>query len=823
MPIIYSKIRHLAEANVVVENICAQIEQNPAELLNAAQDEYSPLFTMRFYPSFVQQLILKHLVYFKDGTTALMAAALMGDLATVIDLIIKAPETILDCDHRGRTALYWAAAAGRFSIVSHFLLSPHCLKLPGMKDQLISGVIEHFSGYTLSENNQTVKENCLEIIAYSSLLEHLTTKDKENLVTSLMRLGNFYLQEGQFEKSIHMLMQAKDICEKESKDSFLKITLDKIQKTIERNQKNIAKRSMFTSTASTDELKIDLADDARPHSFNIFKLFHTLLSTGAFEEGKETRFQQILMLARHVSYFIKINCYEQEFIPPILPDTHEFLSLLSLMKPSNFSEYTGSLALLTDVIGFCQKLDILQLGKITTYSLLWEKSRLILNEANECLSFMHDVCNEETIGKMKEVKSLMRDKLLEEEKIRLDQLSSILSQASLLLSSINPERFNHLNIQTAKGFLNDNLKIIKAFQNTHPIIKDVYHLLNKCKDLMQYITHMHVLNSKYQELHHTTLVVQQISTSHQTIPNIEEIPFNVEQQNTILSINEMLFSGDQQLQQQQFTEALSLYQAAQCCYLAFCEENSPADLPIDVRSLRSIIEQKIAFTSENQQLGEEVSAWGFRAQDVPGDGNCLFHAVELHTHINHAELRQRTADHIFKHKDYYINFIDFTSDREAAFDSYLEQLRADQVSADHLAVAALSNLLEQTIVIFQSNGQRPIITKPANTTEAIIYLARMSLTSKHYQFCYPQPDLSTKPPLQSIQELIAQASETDFHTHAPLPVSASAGAASPKAAPKSPLSIPHSSSFFAPPSTDDLEASYFDDDEDISYYLDLPQ
>ena len=86
-------------------------------------------------------------------------------------------------------------------------------------------------------------------------------------------------------------------------------------------------------------------------------------------------------------------------------------------------------------------------------------------------------------------------------------------------------------------------------------------------------------------------------------------------------------------------------------------------------------------------------------QYVPGDGDCLYHAVRMHLHGNPsvATLRTQVADYVAAHRTDYENHITGT------FDAYVAGIRTN-AWADHVEIDALMHLYQRPIFIFHENG-----------------------------------------------------------------------------------------------------------------------
>ncbi|XP_078615344.1 uncharacterized protein LOC144884161 [Branchiostoma floridae x Branchiostoma japonicum] len=109
------------------------------------------------------------------------------------------------------------------------------------------------------------------------------------------------------------------------------------------------------------------------------------------------------------------------------------------------------------------------------------------------------------------------------------------------------------------------------------------------------------------------------------------------------------------------------------------------------------------------RLAAHVSELGltFRAA-VPGDGNCMFHAVSdqvLRTegkHMDHLQLRQQAVDHLRRnprnaHGDHLSNYIP-----NQAWEEYLETMSRDGTWGDHVVLQAMADMLGRDVIIVSS-------------------------------------------------------------------------------------------------------------------------
>jgi hypothetical protein len=183
------------------------------------------------------------------------------------------------------------------------------------------------------------------------------------------------------------------------------------------------------------------------------------------------------------------------------------------------------------------------------------------------------------------------------------------------------------------------------------------------------------------------------------------------------------------------------------------------------RSLIDAKAKKEKTVQTNNNLEANANRYGHRCKDVPGDGNCFFHAIldqlqRIDPIAYHAtttkELRERTTQHVFDHFDLYRDAID---DDPNIFMSKIVQ---DRVWADHIMILALSRTLNMTLVIIRDDGADPTVIRQ-NDSEKIIYLGYQ--VGVHYQSLVFDRRLNK--PMDTINEHIENESIDNFGEQVP--------------------------------------------------------
>jgi hypothetical protein len=156
-------------------------------------------------------------------------------------------------------------------------------------------------------------------------------------------------------------------------------------------------------------------------------------------------------------------------------------------------------------------------------------------------------------------------------------------------------------------------------------------------------------------------------------------------------------------------------------------------------------------------LVAQANTFGFQCQNVPGDGNCFFHAVldqlkrtdsECHA-ATVEDLRERAVQHILDH------FVRYEKSIGEDPNVFMGKIMQGGEWADHLIIQALSRALNITIVIIRSDAANPIIIR-GNDSAKTIYLGYE--VGWHYQSLVINSALI---PVNNISEFIQR---TDIDT-----------------------------------------------------------
>jgi ankyrin repeat protein len=150
--------------------------------------------------------------------------------------------------------------------------------------------------------------------------------------------------------------------------------------------------------------------------------------------------------------------------------------------------------------------------------------------------------------------------------------------------------------------------------------------------------------------------------------------------------------------------------------------------------LKKTIELSILESRERLkiQLTHEANSFGFRCQDVPGDGNCFFHVVlNQLKRINHSDnqlseesIREKSVNFIIEHIHKFCEFLDEEPD------DFIDKISQSGEWADHPLIIACAYVLNINILILRSDGADPIIIKLPKATDTICLGYEVGL---HYQ------------------------------------------------------------------------------------------
>ncbi len=136
-----------------------------------------------------------------------------------------------------------------------------------------------------------------------------------------------------------------------------------------------------------------------------------------------------------------------------------------------------------------------------------------------------------------------------------------------------------------------------------------------------------------------------------------------------------------------------------------------------------------------ERLFAHLLSTQFRIQNVPDDGNCLFHACGLGTQFTHQQLRADAVRHIRARADF---FADYMED-DITLEEYALQMEQDKTWGGNVEIQALCELLKRPIVVY--NKEYPLEVKdgklvpndnsqfPAQDNQNPIYLY-------HYKDCH---------------------------------------------------------------------------------------
>lgn len=331
-----SKIRTLIENQVAWDIISEKIDASPEDLLNSENDDQNPLFAAQYAPPNIKEQLNTAInrAYFKDGTTPFIAAAINGDLEYTKILLEQNEAVLEEIDNRGHSALYWAAAAGHFSLIIYYLSLPQVITHHNTKDQLIAGLIALHWNYIKSNQDAIKEENASEILAYYHLLKELTIPNKRSLITVLIDFGTHLANKLDFQTSNRMFTTAQTICRRfnpaDSTMQQLIFDLDyKIRKNFSTEKQLLGYNSFITDSLFENKFIVQILPS---NPTTLFYKMRAILNFAESPPDEKNAFElcrHLLSFAENAAYFVVLACMEDKKIEVITHRTTEFLSLLS--------------------------------------------------------------------------------------------------------------------------------------------------------------------------------------------------------------------------------------------------------------------------------------------------------------------------------------------------------------------------------------------------------------------------------------------------------------------------------------------------------------
>ncbi len=90
---------------------------------------------------------------------------------------------------------------------------------------------------------------------------------------------------------------------------------------------------------------------------------------------------------------------------------------------------------------------------------------------------------------------------------------------------------------------------------------------------------------------------------------------------------------------------------------------------------------------------------------VPGDGNCLYHAIALHLGVDQMQVRAQVADFLEAHREDYEDDVVRQDEQNRTFDQYINDLRNQPEWGGELEINILMMALERQIYVVGPNGR----------------------------------------------------------------------------------------------------------------------
>ena len=150
---------------------------------------------------------------------------------------------------------------------------------------------------------------------------------------------------------------------------------------------------------------------------------------------------------------------------------------------------------------------------------------------------------------------------------------------------------------------------------------------------------------------------------------------------------------------------------------------------------------------------------------VPGDGNCQFHALSIHTDFDHVGLRASVIEFLSLHIHLFSEFLSYET---AA--GYLRRMSLPSAWGDHITLMAAARILNRTIHVVSDAGVRVIECPTADNSP--IWLAYNGV---HYDAVVSAPSVPClgAPALCAQQSVDMAPSSVPLDSHPVQPVSTS--------------------------------------------------
>jgi hypothetical protein len=135
---------------------------------------------------------------------------------------------------------------------------------------------------------------------------------------------------------------------------------------------------------------------------------------------------------------------------------------------------------------------------------------------------------------------------------------------------------------------------------------------------------------------------------------------------------------------------------------------------------------------------------GLKRESVAADGNCLFHALAMHTTFNSQELRNVIANYLEKNINRFANWL------VTAPQDYIKKIRHDQTWGGEIEITAAMELLQRPIYVIQHESKLiPYVPNNTSKDDQPIFL---HYTGSHYDGYHIQQGYSA-------QNIVAQLNE----------------------------------------------------------------
>ena len=152
---------------------------------------------------------------------------------------------------------------------------------------------------------------------------------------------------------------------------------------------------------------------------------------------------------------------------------------------------------------------------------------------------------------------------------------------------------------------------------------------------------------------------------------------------------------------------------------------------------------------EEAALLSKLAGMGLQMKDVPSDGHCLYRAIEDQIKslpdegrevvaragqpLTYATLRKLCAEHLLKHQDDFINFVEVED--VDSYKAYCNEVENTAAWGGHVELQALSSALSLHIKVHSADAECVDLGLEHKDTVNVCYLRHSCALGEHYNSC----------------------------------------------------------------------------------------